>query len=30
MAAAEAESMDPQHRILLEVTYEAFKNAGSH
>ncbi|KAL3457470.1 beta-ketoacyl synthase [Aspergillus heterothallicus] len=28
MTAAEAEGMDPQHRILLEVTYEAFENAG--
>lgn len=26
MTAAEAEGMDPQHRILLEVTYEAFEN----
>lgn len=28
LTAAEAEAMDPQHRILLEVTYEAFENAG--
>ncbi|RAK74691.1 type I polyketide synthase [Aspergillus fijiensis CBS 313.89] len=28
LTAAEAEGMDPQHRILLEVTYEAFENAG--
>jgi acyl transferase domain-containing protein len=26
MTAAEAEGMDPQHRFLLEVTYEAFEN----
>ncbi|KAF7184331.1 hypothetical protein CNMCM7691_005083 [Aspergillus felis] len=28
MTAAEADGMDPQHRFLLEVTYEAFENAG--
>ena len=26
ITAAEAEGMDPQHRILLEVAYEAFEN----
>lgn len=28
ISAQECEAMDPQHRIQLEVTYEAFENAG--
>lgn len=29
MTASEADGTDPQHRILLEVTYEAFENGKS-
>ncbi|KAK3300901.1 uncharacterized protein B0H64DRAFT_449476, partial [Chaetomium fimeti] len=28
ITASEAEGMDPQHRLLLEISYEAFENAG--
>ncbi|KAL8653433.1 MAG: hypothetical protein Q9226_003851 [Calogaya cf. arnoldii] len=28
MTQAEANAMDPQHRLLLEITYEALENAG--
>ncbi len=30
ITAAEAEGMDPQHRMLLEVAYEAFENGALH
>lgn len=26
ITASEADGMDPQHRLLLEITYEAFEN----
>jgi acyl transferase domain-containing protein len=28
LAAAECEAMDPQHRVMLEVAYEALENSG--
>jgi acyl transferase domain-containing protein len=30
MTQAEANSMDPQHRMLLEITYEALENGESY